>query len=46
MTAPPPDPRELLPTLPRSSAQALQQAMAKNPAERFATAGEFLAAFA
>lgn len=46
MTAPPPDPREILPNLPRHSAQTLQKAMAKTPAERFATAGEFVAALA
>ncbi len=44
MTAPPPDPRETMPGLPRSIGQAIQRAMAKNPLERFATAGEFVAA--
>jgi serine/threonine-protein kinase len=44
MTAPPPDARELLPFLPRSAAQSLQKAMAKSPADRFASAGEFVAA--
>ena len=46
MTAPPPDPRELTPALPRSTAQAIQRAMAKNPVERFASAGEFVTALA
>ena len=46
MTAPPPDPRELVPALPSSIGRAIQKAMAKNPAERFASAGEFVAAIA
>ena len=44
MTSPPPDPREVTPALSRATAQAIQRAMAKHPAERFATAGEFIAA--
>ena len=46
MTTPPPDPRELMPALPRSTAQAIQRAMAKTPNERFATATEFVVALA
>jgi serine/threonine-protein kinase len=46
MTAPAPDPREMLPALPRHTAQAIQKAMAKNPAERFTSAGEFISALA
>jgi tRNA A-37 threonylcarbamoyl transferase component Bud32 len=46
MTVPPPDPRELIPDMPRHTAQALQKAMAKVPTERFASAGEFVAALA
>jgi len=41
MTQPPPDPRDIVPDLPREVAHALRQAMAKMPEERFATAGEF-----
>ena len=41
---PPPDPRDLMPDLPREAAQAVRRAMAKSPEERFATAGEFAAA--
>lgn len=44
MTQPPPDPRQLAPDLSRDVAHALKRAMAKNPGERFATAGEFVAA--
>ncbi len=44
MSAPPPDVSELVPTLPRHVAAAIQKAMAKRPAERFATAGEFVLA--
>jgi serine/threonine-protein kinase len=46
MTAPPPDAREVVPALSRHTAQALQKAMAKVPAERFASAGEFVLALA
>ena len=42
LNAPPPDARELLHSLPRHAAYAIQQAMAKEPAARFATAGEFI----
>ncbi|PWH12766.1 MAG: hypothetical protein DDG60_11620 [Anaerolineae bacterium] len=44
LTAPPPDAREALPSLPRQTALALQRAMAKKPAERYATASEFVLA--
>lgn len=43
LNAPPPDAREKLRELPRHAAYAIQQAMAKDPASRFATAGEFIA---
>ena len=43
LNAPPPDARELVSDLPRATARAIQQAMAKDPASRFATAGEFIA---
>lgn len=46
MTAPAPDAREMTPALPRTVAQAIQRAMAKSPADRFASAGEFVAALA
>jgi predicted Ser/Thr protein kinase len=41
---PAPDPRILVPTLPTPAAQAIMQALAKNPAERPATAGQLAAA--
>jgi serine/threonine-protein kinase len=44
LNAPPPDARETLHGLPRPSARAIQQAMAKKPADRFSTASEFIAA--
>ncbi len=44
LSAPPPDACELVPALPRHTAIAIQKAMSKKPAERFATAGEFVAA--
>ncbi|MDW8278753.1 MAG: serine/threonine-protein kinase [Anaerolineales bacterium] len=44
LTAPPPDAREVLPSLPRHTALAIQRAMAKKPAERFSTASEFVLA--
>jgi tRNA A-37 threonylcarbamoyl transferase component Bud32 len=44
MTAPPPDAREVVSTLPRHTAAAIQKAMAKKPAERFQTAEEFIEA--
>jgi serine/threonine protein kinase len=40
----PPDPRRYVPDLPPNIPAALYKAMAKKPAERFATAGEFIAA--
>jgi len=43
---PPPDPRAIVPDLPDGVAGAIIQAMAKTPAERFATAGEFVSALA
>jgi tRNA A-37 threonylcarbamoyl transferase component Bud32 len=43
LNAPPPDARELLHGLPRQAAHAIQKAMAKEPKDRFATAGEFIA---
>jgi serine/threonine-protein kinase len=46
LTAPPPDPRDLLPDLPRHSAHAVVRAMAKQPVERFATAQDFVTALA
>lgn len=44
MTAPPPDIREAVPAFSQDTAWAIQKAMAKEPAHRFATAGEFVAA--
>lgn len=44
MTAPPPDIREVEPTTAQRTARAIQQAMAKEPASRFHTATEFVAA--
>jgi serine/threonine-protein kinase len=44
MTAPPPDIREVEPTVSQNTAQAIQKAMAKEPANRFTTAREFVAA--
>lgn len=41
-----PDARILAPELPESAALALKRAMAKNPADRFATAGDFARALA
>lgn len=43
MTQPPPDPRQIAPDLSSNPAYAIQRAMAKNPIERFVTAGEFVA---
>jgi eukaryotic-like serine/threonine-protein kinase len=42
LEAPPPDARDVLPDLPEHAARALQRAMAKDPADRFATAAELL----
>jgi serine/threonine-protein kinase len=42
LNAPPPDAREILHSLPRHAARAIQQAMAKQPAARYATAGDFI----
>jgi serine/threonine protein kinase len=44
MLQPPPDPRDRVPGLSSEAAYAIQRAMAKKPDERFATAGEFVAA--
>lgn len=44
LNAPPPDAREILHGLPRPSARAIQQAMAKKPEARFSSASEFIAA--
>ena len=44
MTAPPPDARDILPTLPHHMSRAIQTAMAKKPTDRFATAGDFITA--
>ena len=41
---PVPDPREWVPDLPASVVQALQRALAKAPEDRYASAGEFVAA--
>ncbi|MBA4187439.1 MAG: hypothetical protein C0467_05405 [Planctomycetaceae bacterium] len=38
-----PDPREVVPSVPESCAQAVRKAMAKNPAERYQSAQEMLA---
>jgi serine/threonine protein kinase len=43
---PPPDPRDLVPELPRQAAQAVMQAMAKKPDERFRSAGKTVLAMA
>jgi tRNA A-37 threonylcarbamoyl transferase component Bud32 len=42
LNAPPPDAREKLHSLPRQTAHAIQQAMAKEPKARFSTASEFI----
>jgi tRNA A-37 threonylcarbamoyl transferase component Bud32 len=44
LNAPPPDARETVHGLPRSTARAIQQAMAKKSAARFATASQFISA--
>jgi tRNA A-37 threonylcarbamoyl transferase component Bud32 len=44
MTAPPPDIREVAPSVSHRTARAIQQAMAKDPMERFSLAGEFITA--
>jgi len=46
MLQPAPDARLLAPDLPQAAADAIQRAMAKKPEQRFATAGEFIAALA
>lgn len=46
MTTPPPDAREVMPTLSQHTSRAIQKAMAKRPADRFETAGEFIHAMA
>ncbi|HXV35591.1 MAG TPA: serine/threonine-protein kinase, partial [Myxococcota bacterium] len=42
--SPPPSPREFVPSLPEALERAVLRALAKKPAERFATTGEFKAA--
>lgn len=44
LNQPSPDARLLVPDLPEAAAQAIRKAMAKKSEERFATAGEFVAA--
>jgi len=44
LSAPPPDACDLVPTLPRHVGTTIQRAMAKKPGDRFASAGEFVAA--
>lgn len=44
MTTPPPEVRELVPTVTRQTSQAILKAMAKNPDERFPSAREFVQA--
>ena len=44
LNAPPPDARELVSELPRTTARAIQQAMAKDPRDRFVSAKEFVGA--
>jgi tRNA A-37 threonylcarbamoyl transferase component Bud32 len=46
MTQPPPDACAVIPDLPRDVADAIVHAMAKDPSERFSTAGAFAAALA
>ena len=46
LNQPPPDPRDLVPDLTSNAAHAIRRAMAKSPADRFATAGAFAAALA
>ena len=41
---PPPDPREIIPTLPAAVFRIIEKAMAKEPDDRYQTAGEFLSA--
>ena len=42
LTQPPPDPRDLMPEISAETARAIRRAMAKNPDERYPTAGEFV----
>ncbi|MBI5291539.1 MAG: protein kinase [Chloroflexi bacterium] len=42
MTQPPPDPRDVVPEISVETARAIRRAMAKNPDERYSTAGEFV----
>lgn len=44
LTEPSPDPREIAPDLSKETANVVRRAMAKNPDDRFGTAGEFVAA--
>jgi serine/threonine-protein kinase len=43
---PPPDPREIVPDVPRAVAYAIMRALSKNPEDRFASAGEMMHALA
>jgi serine/threonine-protein kinase len=43
LNSPAPDAREITQELPRNAARAIQKAMAKEPQDRFRTAGEFIA---
>jgi len=44
LTAPPPDVREVVPSISRHAAYAIQRAMAKSPKDRYDTIGEFVQA--
>jgi hypothetical protein len=44
LNQPPLDARRVTPDVPESVSMALRRAMAKDPEERFVTAGEFVAA--
>jgi hypothetical protein len=43
---PPPDPRTVISDMGETSAKAIMRALAKQPKERFSTAGEFVLALA
>jgi serine/threonine-protein kinase len=42
---PPPDARDVVPSLPETTAKAIIKAMAKKPEDRYASAGEFVMDF-